>query len=84
MWFLIYLSSLGDRKPVSSEDEIVVMVVPDYQMLKYVEKIALDLSDDPVILFLFFPSYRLQTSILKLELVECEIVQLIQTHHFIV
>ncbi|KAL8545602.1 hypothetical protein ACS0TY_005653 [Phlomoides rotata] len=40
-------SSLGDRKPVSSEDEIVVMVVPDYQMLKYVEKIASDLSDDP-------------------------------------
>ncbi|GFQ06953.1 hypothetical protein PHJA_002839400 [Phtheirospermum japonicum] len=28
-------SSLGDRKPVTSEDEIVVMVVPDYQMLGY-------------------------------------------------
>ncbi|XP_070016744.1 uncharacterized protein [Nicotiana sylvestris] len=40
-------SSLGDRKPVSREDEIVVMVVPDYQMLGYVEKIASDLSDDP-------------------------------------
>ncbi|KAK6139445.1 hypothetical protein DH2020_026799 [Rehmannia glutinosa] len=40
-------SSLGDRKPVTSEDEIVVMVVPDYQMLEYVEKIASDLSDDP-------------------------------------
>lgn len=40
-------ASLGDRKPVSSEDEIVVMVVPDYQMLSYVEKIASDLSDDP-------------------------------------
>ncbi|KAI3445293.1 hypothetical protein Pfo_001958 [Paulownia fortunei] len=40
-------SSLGDRKPVNSEDEIVVMVVPDYQMLEYVEKIASDLSDDP-------------------------------------
>ncbi|KAG8391003.1 hypothetical protein BUALT_Bualt01G0142800 [Buddleja alternifolia] len=40
-------ASLGDRKPVSSEDEIVVMVVPDYQMLEYVEKIASDLSDDP-------------------------------------
>lgn len=40
-------SSLGDRKPVSPEDEIVVMVVPDYQMLEYVEKIASELSDDP-------------------------------------
>ncbi|XP_004230190.1 uncharacterized protein [Solanum lycopersicum] len=40
-------ASLGDRKPVSKEDEIVVMVVPDYQMLEYVEKIASDLSDDP-------------------------------------
>ncbi|KAL3655858.1 hypothetical protein CASFOL_000254 [Castilleja foliolosa] len=40
-------SSLGDRKPVTSEDEIVVMVVPDYQMLGYVEKIASELSDDP-------------------------------------
>nr|XP_016464974.1 PREDICTED: uncharacterized protein LOC107787873 [Nicotiana tabacum] len=40
-------SSLGDRKPVTREDEIVVMVVPDYQMLGYVEKIASDLSDDP-------------------------------------
>ncbi|PHT41342.1 hypothetical protein CQW23_20196 [Capsicum baccatum] len=40
-------ASLGDRKPVSREDEIVVMVVPDYQMLEYVEKIASELSDDP-------------------------------------
>lgn len=40
-------SSLSDRKPVESEDEIVVMVVPDYQMLAYVERIASDLSDDP-------------------------------------
>ncbi|KAK9130062.1 hypothetical protein Sjap_010549 [Stephania japonica] len=40
-------SSLSDRKPVESEDEIVVMVVPDYQMLEYVEKIANSLSDDP-------------------------------------
>ncbi|CAI9102228.1 OLC1v1000467C1 [Oldenlandia corymbosa var. corymbosa] len=40
-------SSLGDRKPVTKEDEIVVMVVPDYQMLQYVEKIASELSDDP-------------------------------------
>ncbi|CAO2836682.1 unnamed protein product [Amaranthus hypochondriacus] len=40
-------SSLSDRKPVEDEDEIVVMVVPDYQMLEYVEKIASLLSDDP-------------------------------------
>lgn len=40
-------SSLSDRKPVEKEDEIIVMVVPDYQMLGYVEKISSDLSDDP-------------------------------------
>lgn len=40
-------SSLSDRKPVEDEDEIVVMVVPDYQMLEYVQKIASLLSDDP-------------------------------------
>ncbi|KAJ7977976.1 DUF1995 domain-containing protein [Quillaja saponaria] len=40
-------ASLSDRKPVESGDEIVVMVVPDYQMLGYVEKIASALSDDP-------------------------------------
>lgn len=40
-------SSLSDRKPVEKEDEIIVMVVPDYQMLEYVERIASDLSDDP-------------------------------------
>ncbi|EEF49831.1 uncharacterized protein LOC8285563 [Ricinus communis] len=40
-------ASLSDRKPVENEDEIVVMVVPDYQMLGYVEKIASNLSDDP-------------------------------------
>lgn len=40
-------SSLSDRKPVNNEDELVVMVVPDYQMLEYVERIASYLSDDP-------------------------------------
>lgn len=45
---LLVLSSLSDRKPVEREDELVVMVVPDYQMLEYVERIAADLSDDPV------------------------------------
>lgn len=42
------MSSLSDRKPVETEDEIVVMVVPDYQMLEYVQKIASKLSEDPV------------------------------------
>lgn len=40
-------ASLSDRKPVEKEDEIVVMVLPDYQMLEYVERIASNLSDDP-------------------------------------
>ncbi|XP_050382989.1 uncharacterized protein LOC126799766 [Argentina anserina] len=40
-------ASLSDRKPITSEDEIVVMIVPDYQMLEYVEKLASSLSDDP-------------------------------------
>lgn len=47
--FFVPLSSLSDRKPVEPEDEIVVMVVPDYQMLQYVERIASNLSDEPVI-----------------------------------
>ncbi|KAJ0253128.1 DUF1995 domain protein [Hirschfeldia incana] len=40
-------ASLSDRKPVEKEDEIIVMIVPDYQMLEYVEKIAKGLADDP-------------------------------------
>ncbi|XP_058760591.1 uncharacterized protein LOC131633930 [Vicia villosa] len=44
---LFSFASLSDRKPVDSGDEIVVMIVPDYQMLEYVEKIASTLSDDP-------------------------------------
>ncbi|MQL96496.1 hypothetical protein Taro_029177 [Colocasia esculenta] len=40
-------ASLGDRKPVDDGDDIVVMIVPDYQMLEYVERIASRLSDDP-------------------------------------
>lgn len=40
-------ASLSDRKPVEPEDEIIVMVVPDYQMLEYVERIASRLLDDP-------------------------------------
>ncbi|KMT11241.1 hypothetical protein BVRB_5g110680 [Beta vulgaris subsp. vulgaris] len=42
------LCNLSDRKPVEDEDEIVVMVVPDSQMLEYVQKIATLLSDDPI------------------------------------
>ncbi|KZV46007.1 hypothetical protein F511_16169 [Dorcoceras hygrometricum] len=38
-------SSLGDREPVDNEDEIVVMVVPDYQMLEYVQRIASYISN---------------------------------------
>lgn len=40
-------SSLTDRKPVEDGDEIVVMVVPDYQMLGSVQQIASLLADDP-------------------------------------
>ncbi|XP_014513722.1 uncharacterized protein LOC106772077 [Vigna radiata var. radiata] len=40
-------ASLSDRKPVEGDDEIVVMIVPDYQMLEYVERIASNLSNDP-------------------------------------
>ncbi|OAY85467.1 hypothetical protein ACMD2_04101 [Ananas comosus] len=40
-------SSLSDRNPVDDEDEVVVMIIPDYQMLEYVERIANRLSDDP-------------------------------------
>ncbi|XP_039029226.1 uncharacterized protein LOC120163325 [Hibiscus syriacus] len=40
-------ASLSDRKPVESEDEIIVMVVPDYQMLERVQRITSELSDDP-------------------------------------
>ncbi|XWS58198.1 hypothetical protein CRYUN_Cryun08bG0014200 [Craigia yunnanensis] len=40
-------ASLSDRKPVESQDEIIVMAVPDYQMLERVERIASELSDDP-------------------------------------
>jgi hypothetical protein len=40
--------SLGDRNPVDKEDDIVVMMIPDYQMVEKVEIIANRLSDDPV------------------------------------
>lgn len=39
-------ASLSDRKPVEDEDEIVVMIAPDYQMLQSVERIASLLSDN--------------------------------------
>lgn len=39
-------SSLSDRKPIDDEDEVAVMIVPDYQMLEYVERIASQLSGD--------------------------------------
>ncbi|CAN6455976.1 unnamed protein product [Victoria cruziana] len=40
-------SSLSDRKPVYNEDEVVVLVLPDYPMLEYVEKVATQLSEFP-------------------------------------
>ena len=48
LWLFIQPSQVTDRKPVVSEDEIIVMVVPDYQMLEYGERIESNLSDDPV------------------------------------
>uniref|UniRef100_A0A0R0ERE8 DUF1995 domain-containing protein n=1 Tax=Glycine max TaxID=3847 RepID=A0A0R0ERE8_SOYBN len=44
---LFRFASLSDRKPVESDDEVVVMIVPDYQMLEYVERIASNLSNIP-------------------------------------
>uniref|UniRef100_J3MB84 DUF1995 domain-containing protein n=2 Tax=Oryza brachyantha TaxID=4533 RepID=J3MB84_ORYBR len=41
-------ASLSDRKPVDVEDEVVVMVIPDHQMVESVERIASQLSDDPI------------------------------------
>ena len=53
-------------------DDIVVMIVPDYQMLEYVERIASRLSDDPVFLNLFiFFSPTILLSLLVLELPDC-------------
>uniref|UniRef100_A0A0D3EA53 Uncharacterized protein n=1 Tax=Brassica oleracea var. oleracea TaxID=109376 RepID=A0A0D3EA53_BRAOL len=48
IWLSCSAVSLSDRKPVEKEDEIIVMVVPGYKMLEYVEKIAKGLADDPV------------------------------------
>lgn len=56
---------------MEKEDEIIVMVVPDYQMLEYVEKIAKMLADDPVtnksvnILVLTLPNKNLLCSNMK-------------------
>ncbi|KAG2609364.1 uncharacterized protein LOC120702593 [Panicum virgatum] len=41
-------ASLSDRKPVGPEDEVAVMIIPDHQMLESVERIASQLSDDPI------------------------------------
>jgi hypothetical protein len=40
--------SLSDRKPVDADDEVVVMIIPDHQMLESVERISSQLADDPV------------------------------------
>lgn len=47
---------------MDAEDEIVVMVVPDYQMLEYVKRIASDLSDDPVPMHFYFSSMGVHES----------------------
>uniref|UniRef100_A0A0E0L7R4 DUF1995 domain-containing protein n=1 Tax=Oryza punctata TaxID=4537 RepID=A0A0E0L7R4_ORYPU len=41
-------ASLSDRRPVDVEDEVVVMIIPDHQMVESVERIASQLSDDPI------------------------------------
>lgn len=38
--------SLNDRKPISDDDDVIVLVVPDYQMLSEVQKIASVLAED--------------------------------------
>ncbi|XBI75812.1 hypothetical protein VPH35_069134 [Triticum aestivum] len=40
-------ASLSDRKPVDTDDGVVVMIIPDHQMLESVERIASQLADDP-------------------------------------
>lgn len=40
------IASLSDQKPIDKDDEIVVMILPGYQMLASVERIASDMSDD--------------------------------------
>ncbi|XBI75813.1 uncharacterized protein LOC119287756 [Triticum dicoccoides] len=41
-------ASLSDRKPVDTDDGVVVMIIPDHQMLESVERIASQLADDPI------------------------------------
>ena len=41
-WFC----SLNDRKPISDDDDVIILVVPDYQMLSEVQKIASVLAED--------------------------------------
>uniref|UniRef100_A0ACD5ZPR1 Uncharacterized protein n=1 Tax=Avena sativa TaxID=4498 RepID=A0ACD5ZPR1_AVESA len=41
-------ASLSDRKPVDTDDGVVVMIIPDHQMLEAVERIATQLADDPI------------------------------------
>lgn len=48
VYSLILICSLSDRKPVDTDDGVVVMIIPDHQMLESVERIASQLADDPV------------------------------------
>ncbi|XP_002985127.2 uncharacterized protein LOC9649254 [Selaginella moellendorffii] len=42
----IKYGSLNDRKPVTDDDEIIMLIAPDHQMLDQVQKIAYSLLDD--------------------------------------
>ena len=39
-------ASLNDRQPVDPNDDVVVLLVPDYQLLSVVERIAGTLKDE--------------------------------------
>ena len=49
-----FFCSLNDRRPITSDDEVVVLVVPDYQMIAEVQKIASSLSEDPEMMVCIF------------------------------
>lgn len=68
------LHSLSDRKPVQKEDEIVVMVVPDYQMLEYVERITSTLSDDPVPIKIYLFLLLFGIDFVYLRLLSCHLL----------
>lgn len=44
--FLFCSLSLTDRIPVEESDDVVLLIVPDFQMLSKVQKVAEDLSGE--------------------------------------